>query len=196
MITSNYSYFPIFFYSISPKRVYRCMNDVSENLNSSIIITTKYVSIIYIFNEILETHKPNTTGCQFTNPIHHHLSHRHNIYDQRIVYQHQSTYLLITNEHSINPHNHSQFITFFVTSIHLYEFNILLPIKIKSNVYVIIECERTQTTTNVMHYLQQPLSASQDVTTQLVLESGWVSFTNSNTHHLNSHHHLTFSKNC
>ena len=113
-----------------------------------------------------------------------------------IVYQHQSTYLLITNEYSINPHNHSQFITFFVTSFHLYEFNILLPIKIKSNVYVIIECERTQTTTNVMHYLQQPLSASQDVTTQLVLESGWVSFTNSNTHHLNSHHHLTFSKNC
>ena len=199
MITSNYPYLPIFFYSISPKIVHPCMHDVSDHLTPSIITTIKYVTIANILTRIIAMYNtktiPNTTGYKFTKQIHHHLSHRYNIRDQRIIHQHTPTSLLIPNEHSNVPDSHSKFINIFSMSLHLYEFNTLLPINTESNAYVIIECERTRTTTLVTHYLQQPLSTSTYTTTHLVLESEWVFFTDSNTHHLNYHRHLALVKN-
>ena len=175
------------------------MHDVSDHLAPSIITTPKHVIINNILTSILAMYKtktiPNTAGYEFTKNIHHHLSHRPNIRDQRIIYQHQPRSLIIPNEHSNVPISHSTFINRFSMSPHLYESNTLIPINTESNAYVIIECERTRTTTLVTQYLQQPLSTSTSTTTNLVLESGWVSFTVSNTHPLNYHRHLAFMKN-
>ena len=115
-------------------------------------------------------------GLNLKKPTHHHLSHRYYLRDHRIVYHHQSTYLFIPNTYSTDQNSHSQFINLFVTSLHLYEFNPIILTNIESNAHVIIECERTRTTTNVIHYLQQPLSVILDIPTHSVLESGWVFF--------------------
>ena len=159
MITSNYIYLPMFFYSISPKNVHICMHDVFDRLTPSIIPTTMNVTIANILTGILARYNtmtiPNTSGCKFTKTIHHHLSHRHDIRDQRNTYQHKPTSLLIPNEHSIVPNSHSMFINIFAMSPHIYEFNTLIPINTESNAFVIIDCERTRTTTLVTHYIRQ-----------------------------------------
>ena len=112
MTTSNYSYHTKFFYLIIPKKVNPCLQDVYDHSNPSITITTKYSTITNMFEGILETHNtatiPNTTVYKFKQPIHHHLSHRHFIRDQRTVHSHQSTYHLIPNAYSINQNGSNE----------------------------------------------------------------------------------------
>ena len=64
-----------------------------------------------------------------------------------------------------------------------------------ANINISLTSLSTRTTTLVKHYLQQPLSASTYTKNTLFLESGWVFFTDSNTHPLNDHRHLAFLKN-
>ena len=121
--TSNHPYHPKFSYFIILTKVNPCLTDVSDHSKPSITITTKYSPIPNMLEGILETHNtatiPNTTVYKFKQPIHHHLSYRHYIRDQRIVHIHQSTYLFIPNAYSIDQNSHSQFINLFVTSLHL-----------------------------------------------------------------------------
>ena len=87
---------PIFsyvFYDINPKTMHLCMIAVSGHLKSSLITKIKRKTITDIYYRICETHNiehtPNTTGYVVIKSLHHHLSHRYNYRDQRIVYHPQ-----------------------------------------------------------------------------------------------------------
>ena len=68
------------------------MTAVSNHLNSSLIIKTKREIITNILHNMRETHniEYTSTTTDFTvTKLHHHLSHRYNDCNQRIVYHPQ-----------------------------------------------------------------------------------------------------------
>ena len=136
----------------------------------------------------------NTTGYTVTKLFRHYLSHRYNLRDQMIVYHRQHKSLPKYNDYSIDLNSYSQFINLSEMLPHLNEFKIIIHSKTKFNHYIIIECERTRPIMLITHFLQQPLSVIPTMTNSLILESGWVFFTDSNTHHLNFNRHLAFFK--
>ena len=189
MITSNYPYLPVVFYTISPKLVYPCINDVSDHLNSPIITTTKDVTITNI------EHKPTTTVPSVTKPYHHHLSHQNNPFNQSILYYPQHTSLPKPQDYNICLLSQSTLIYLSVISPHLYKFKILILPKNKTNPYVITKCGRTRPIMPATRVLHQPISARLNLKFPLLFGSGWELFNNSNIHPLNSHRHLASLKN-
>ena len=154
------------------------MTDVSNHLNSSLTTNTKCETITTILHRMREKHNiehtPNTRGYSVIKPLHYHLSHRFNYRKNMIVYHHQHKHLPKNNDYSIYLTSQSQLINRSEMSPNLYEFKVTIHTKPKSNHYVIIECERTRSITLVTQSLYQLLNARPNMTTLLILESGWV----------------------
>ena len=129
MLTITYPYFPIIFYEIRTKTMYPYLTVVFDHLKTSLIIKTQRELIKNILYRMIETHNiehtPTTIDSTVTKPKNHHLSHRYNQYDQRILHHSQHTTLPKHNDYIIYLTNHSHLIYLSAISPHLYEFKIM-----------------------------------------------------------------------